>query len=165
METYDKYLNAEFYVNRDGEKVAAKVTKRARDNDSNPIGRASSNPFHDTREYDCLLGDGTEDRYHANVIAKNIYAQCDDKGKMLVVLKEITDHTKDGTALTVANGFVTKRNGTRVPKTTTRGWKLLCQWKDGISAWVPLKEPQESNPIELADYAVANRLQEEPAFK
>jgi hypothetical protein len=30
--------------------------------------------------------------------------------------------------------------------------------------WVPLADLKESNPVELAEYAVANRLQEEPAF-
>ena len=47
---------------------------------------------------------------------------------------------------------------------TTKGWKLLCSWKDGSSSWVPLKDLKESNPIEVAEYAVANKISEEPAF-
>jgi ribosomal protein L31E len=39
------------------------------------------------------------------------------------------------------------------------------QFKDGTLDWVKLKDLKESNPIELAEYAVANRLVEEPAFK
>jgi Reverse transcriptase (RNA-dependent DNA polymerase) len=35
---------------------------------------------------------------------------------------------------------------------------------DGSSNWVPLKDLKESNPIELAEYAVANKLVSEPAF-
>jgi hypothetical protein len=46
-----------------------------------------------------------------------------------------------------------------------KGWKLLCQWRDGSSTWVPLVDLKDSNPVELAEYAVANKLQEEPAFK
>ena len=47
----------------------------------------------------------------------------------------------------------------------TKGWKLLCQWRDGSSDWIDLKHVKDSNPIQLAEYAVANRIQEEPAFK
>ena len=31
--------------------------------------------------------------------------------------------------------------------------------------WVPLKDLKNSNPVDLAEYAVANALEEEPAFK
>jgi hypothetical protein len=41
----------------------------------------------------------------------------------------------------------------------------LCQWRDGSSSWVPLVNLKDSNPVELAEYAVANRIHEEPAFK
>jgi hypothetical protein len=112
-----------------------------------------------------VLDDGSVYRYNANVIAENIFAQCDDEGRRHAVLKEITDHKKDNTAVDIARGFVSTKKGARIPKTTTRGWKLLCQWKDGSSDWIDLKYLKDSNPIELAEYAVANRIQEEPAFK
>jgi hypothetical protein len=56
---------------------------------------------------------------------------------------------------------------TRTSKLTcpTRGWKLLCQWKNGSSDWVDLRHLKDSNPIEVAEYAVAKRIQEGPAFK
>ena len=50
-------------------------------------------------------------------------------------------------------------------KRTTRGWELLVEWKDGSMNWVPLKDLKNSNPVDLAEYAVANALEEEPAFK
>ena len=40
----------------------------------------------------------------------------------------------------------------------------MVEWKDGLSDWVPLKELKASNPAELAEYVVANRIQDEPAF-
>ena len=49
-------------------------------------------------------------------------------------------------------------------KPTTKGWELLVSWKDGSSSWVKLKDLKNSNPVEVAEYAVANRIQEEPAF-
>jgi hypothetical protein len=38
-------------------------------------------------------------------------------------------------------------------------------WKDKSTSWVKLKDLKASNPIELAEYAVVNRIAEEPAFK
>ena len=165
FDSFDQYLSAEFVVNRDGEMATAKVIKRAKDNNGNPIGKKHSNPLLDTREYECEMEDGTVMRYNANVIAENIFAQCDDEGRRQALLDEIIDHKRDARALRVDNGYVVTKNGRRVPKNTTRGWKILCQWKDGSSDWVDLKHVKDSNPIELAEYAVANHIQEEPAFK
>ena len=165
FETFDKYLGAEFLVNDNGETVPAKVLKRARDNDGKPIGKTHTNPLLDTRAYDCEMHDGTVYRYNANVIAENIFSQCDNEGRRHAVMQEITDHRKDNSAVDITNGYTVTKRGRRIPKTTTRGWQLLCLWRDGSSDWVDLKYVKQSNPIELAEYAVANRLQEEPAFK
>jgi hypothetical protein len=40
----------------------------------------------------------------------------------------------------------------------------MVQWKGGTSSWVDLKELKDSNPIEVAEYAVANQIHDEPAF-
>jgi hypothetical protein len=45
------------------------------------------------------------------------------------------------------------------------GWELLVEWRDGSTDWVALKDLKDTNPIELAEYAVANKIAEEPAFK
>jgi hypothetical protein len=164
-ETFDQYLGAEFAVNLNGEQTTAKVTKRARDNEGKPVGQRHVNPLLDSREYECLLEDGTLYRYNANVIAENIFAQCDDEGRMHAILQEITDHKKDRRAIHISNGHKLNRKGSRIPRATTKGWKLLCQWRDGSSDWVELRHLKDSNPIEVAEYAVANRIQEEPAFK
>jgi hypothetical protein len=119
----------------------------------------------DTREYECILDDGSIERYTANIIAENLYSQCDDEGQSFLILSEIIDHKKDASAIPISDGFTISRNGNKVPKKTTRGWKLLCQWKDGSSSWVPLVELKQLNSIELAEYAVANKIHEEPAFK
>jgi hypothetical protein len=165
FDSFDQYLSSEFLVNQDGEPTTAKVIKRARDNNGNPIGKRNANPLLDTREYECELEDGTVMRYHANVIAENIFAQCDDAGCRQAILDEIIDHKRDGRALRIDNGYLTTKRGRRIPKNTTKGWKILCRWKDGSSDWVDLKHVKDSNPIELAEYAVANHIQEEPAFK
>jgi hypothetical protein len=104
------------------------------------------------------MDDGLLMSYHANVIAENIFAKCDDKGgRRHAILDEIIDHKAD-------KGFVNTKRGKKVPKKTTKGWKLLCHWKDGSTDWIKMKYVKDLNPIELAEYAVANRIQEEPAF-
>jgi hypothetical protein len=166
VDTYDQYLNAEFIIHRaDGETQRARVRKRVRTDGGQYVGRSHTNPLFDTREYECVLDDGSIERYTANIIAENLYSQCDSEGRSFRVLDAIIDHRRDNSAIAITDGFTISRNGNRTPKKTTRGWQLLCQWKDGSSDWVPLVELKDSNPVDLAEYAVANKVQEEPAFK
>jgi hypothetical protein len=44
-------------------------------------------------------------------------------------------------------------------------WKICLSWKDGSSSWHPLAEVKNSYPVHLANYALKNELQDEPAFK
>ena len=110
------------------------------------------------------MHDGTVYWYSANDIAVKIFSQWDNEGRQQAVMREITDHRKENTAVDITNGYTTTKRGKRVPKTTTWGWQLLCLWRDGSSDWVDLKYLKQSKPIELAEYAVANRLQQEPAI-
>ena len=50
-------------------------------------------------------------------------------------------------------------------KITTRGWKILVEWKDETLTWMDMKDVKEANPVELAEYALASGIDEEPAFK
>ena len=109
------------------------------------------------------FADGTRDKVTANIIAENMYAQIDDHGNQYALLSEIQDHKKDGTALTEEDSW-DYRGANKTRKQTTKGWQLLVAWKDGSSSWVKLKDVKDSNPIEVAEYAVANRIQDEPAF-
>ena len=47
---------------------------------------------------------------------------------------------------------------------TTKGWKLCIEWKDGTTTWERLADLKESNPVEVAEYAIAQGIQDEPAF-
>ncbi len=85
--------------------------------------------------------------------------------EMFQLLDEIMDHKKDDMAIDIANGTVTLASGNVKSKITTQGWQLLMLWKDKLMSWVKLKDLKASNPIELAEYAVANQISEEPAFK
>ena len=101
----------------------------------------------------------------ANVIAENMYSQVDGEGRHYNIMQEISEHKRDDSAIDKADGFTNNRSGTEIPKKTTHGWSLQVDWKSGTSTWVPLKDLKESNPVELAEYAVANQINEEPAFK
>jgi hypothetical protein len=79
-------------------------------------------------------------------------------------MKEISDHRRDNTAIPASDGWITMPNGRNVRKRTTRGWQLLVEWKEGGSDWIDLKDIKESYPIEVAEYAKANKMSEEPAF-
>jgi hypothetical protein len=161
----DKYLNAKLIFDvGTGNERKGRVVKRAKGASGEPIGRAHSNPLFDTREYVVEFTDGSSENYFANVIAECMYAQVDSEGNQYQLLNEITDHRSDNSAIQIADGFVTSRNGNRVPKSTTRGWSLLVSWKDGSSDWVPLKDLKDSYPIQIAEYAVANKIANEPAF-
>ena len=73
------------------------------------------------------------------------------------------DHKQDASALSKDEEFVVVK-GKRVRWMTTKGWKLCIQWKDGSTSWEHLKDLKESNPIEVAEYAVAQKIDSEPAF-
>ena len=45
-----------------------------------------------------------------------------------------------------------------------KGWQIQVEWKDGTSECLPLKQVKDHNPIELAEYAVAHKIQDEPTF-
>ena len=146
-EMFDKYLNAELMIDRGGETVRGTVVKRAKNDAGDPIGRRHANPKMDTREYEVEFIDGTTERYSANIVAENIYSQCDSEGNQYLVLKEIVDHKSDESALRVGDGYTVGRNGNLHPKITTRGWKLLCEWKDGSTEWIALKEIQSTQAV------------------
>ncbi len=100
----------------------------------------------------------------ANLIAQNLYSQLDDKGKRHILLSDIVDHKQDERAIDKQDAFVTMKNGVKRRRETTHGWQLLWEWKDGSSNWVVLKYAQQSYPVLVAEYAIANRIDDEPAF-
>ena len=163
-EAFDNYLTAEVLLPHGGVMVKATVKDRKRNPDGNPTGRANSNPLLDTREYEVEFPDGSTDSFTANLIAENILSQVDEEGHSFSILKEIVDHRTNGKALTKDDGFTTDRRGRRHPKQTTQGWELEVEWKDGSTSWIPLKDLKDSNPVEVSEYAVANKIAEEPAF-
>ena len=62
-------------------------------------------------------------------------------------------------------GFIKAANVNLLSKKMTRGWGILVHCKDGSSNWINMEDLMDSNPVELSEYAVTNRLEEGPSFK
>jgi hypothetical protein len=152
-------LNMELALPRDGEgPEVARVTKRLRDDNGNPVGRASNNSITDTRVFEVEYLDGYTTTMWANTITENMFAQVDHEGGRLLLLDEVIDHRSTKDATTQADAFINATNGRRRQKQTTRGWELLLKWKDGSEAWLLLKDAKEAFPVQLAEYSVQVRI-------
>jgi Reverse transcriptase (RNA-dependent DNA polymerase) len=162
-EAYDHYVGAKVMLPVGGDMLTGKVKARSRTKDGCIVGRAHNNPILDTRLYDVEFPDGHVSEYTANVIAENMYAQCDAQGNQLLLMNSIVDHQKTDKAVDFADRFIVKQ-GRKYLRRTTLGWKLCIQWKDGTTSWEKLSDMKESYPVEVAEYAVAHELEHEPAF-
>jgi hypothetical protein len=75
----------------------------------------------------------------------------------------IIDHKKDGHALERADMYIKHGSNTQVRK-TTKGWHFCIEWKYGTTSWERLTDLKESNPVEVAEYAIGNDLEDAPDF-
>ena len=80
------------------------------------------------------------------------------------MIDEIIDHCKSHRAVHLGDEFITSPTGVRKRKKTTLGWDICVLWKDGTSSWVSLKDMKTGYPVELAEYARLNHIDNEPAF-
>ena len=138
-EAFDKYLNAQIVTDRGGEMLRGTVKSRKRDSDGKPVGSSNPNPILDTREYLVCFEDGTEDTYTANLIAECIHSRIDENGRQLMLMHEIIDHKNTSDAISEENSYYSTKSSPK-PKRTTRGWRLLVEWKDGTTTWVSLAD-------------------------
>jgi hypothetical protein len=163
----DALINAEVSLHQGEESteaVQAKVLRHLVDEHGNVIGNANVNPILNTIMYEVEFPDGEVRPYAANVIADNIYSQVDNDGRRSFIFDSIIDYTKDAKyAVKKADNYIIV-NGRRSCRRTTAGWKLLILMKDGSEQWIPLKDMKESNPVDVAEFAMARNLIDEPAF-
>ena len=162
---YDRILNAEVQLQVDGQSAKGRVTKRSLGPDGEQRGRYDENPILNSIVYDVEFDDGTVREYAANVIAENMLTQVDADGYSTSILKVIIDYERDdSTAIPKCDGYVVTKSGQKRMRKTTVGWKLLVQWADDSETWVPLRHLKESNPIEVAEFARARGIDDQPAF-
>ena len=163
MISISEHIGAEVTLPIGDKLLSAKVRSRKRTVDGSLTGKAHQNPILDTRTYNVESADGQTAELSANVITQNIYAMCDTEDNEYLLLKGIVDHQKDGSAVERADMYV-PRGSNRHLRKTTKGRQICVKWKDGSTSWERLADLKESNPVELADYAVAHGIENEPAF-
>jgi len=160
----DEYVNAEVNLPHGEGMVTGKVIGHKGELDGTLRGLRSDNPLLDTRSYVVEFPDSEVSEYAANVIAENMWAQCDLDGQQRIILDSIMDHKTNGHAVAMADRYINVKGKQHLRK-TTRGWRLCCcQWKDGSTSWNRMADLKESHPIEVAEYAVAMGIDHEPAF-
>ena len=126
LESLDKYIGAKMVLDQANPGNLATVRRRATDINGKPIGSAHPNPMLDSREYEVELEDGTTDKYFANIIAENLWSQCDEEGREFLLLRGITNHRKNNRAISKDDGFIFKPNGSKLKKKTIRRLAAPC---------------------------------------
>ena len=163
---FDKFLGVYMEIpGDDGEsKVLAKVKDRKRDHDGKLIGQSHSTPILDTAVYNVVTPDGNLHEYSANVITENLWDQADDDGYNYRQLYEIIGHRRNSDAIAIEDGFYETKTGMKRRVITTKGWDFQIKWESGDVSYISLKDIKETNPLEIAGYVMANKLDKEPAF-
>lgn len=103
-----------------------------------------------------MLTDGTVKEYSANITAVNLFTQIDQADEKKLLICEIIDHKTDGSAVHADDMTLTHKDGKVTQRHTTKGWWLCVWYRDESILWVKLKDLKNSNPLKLAEYAVAN---------
>ncbi|KAI2493068.1 hypothetical protein MHU86_21482 [Fragilaria crotonensis] len=95
------------------------------------------------------------------ITQSNACFMCDTEGiHQFILLEDIVRHGKDDPALENADVMYVQHGSNcqhMRGKTTRKGWKLSCvEWKDGgtTSFLERLADIKESNPVEVAEYAM-----------
>ena len=146
--TYDQCFDAEACLPEErGRKIMTRVTNRVKENKDNPIGSKHSTLCSDNSLYEVSFKNDRTKRLIENVISENMLSQVYLEEHNYQVLKEISDHYADGSALKRSNVFIRNRGGNLYPKKTTRGCKLEVEQKDGYLSWIQLKDLKASNPV------------------
>ena len=117
----ENFVNVEIMLRHGDEMDMRRVTKRDRDSDGNPLRTSHENPILGTRQYIVEFNDRDEAELSANVIATNMYAQCDPDGNQYVLLNSCIYFCRYTTALCYDDQKVTA-NGRTHYRRSTAGW-------------------------------------------
>ena len=155
----EEFINAKIYLPHGDQNEIARVLGQKRNSDGLYIGRKHDNPILDSQIFTVEFPDGDQQDVAFNILAEHLYSQVDSEGKQYRYFVAIINHRKNTKAVDKVDQF-----RTHYGKKTTTGWNLEVEWKDGTTSWLPLKEIKETNPVEVANYAISNRIDTEPAF-
>ena len=159
----DHLIHATVILPRGDRSELGRVTDRKRNSDGLYIGRKHRIPTLDSRVYVVEFPDGEQVDISYNTLAEHLFSQVDSEGNQYQIFKEIVNHRRGKGAVDKADQF-THYQGKKSKKKTTAGWDLEVEWKDGSTSWLSLRELKNSNSVEVAQYAIDNRIDAEPAF-
>jgi hypothetical protein len=74
------------------------------------------------------------------------------------------DYRKDPPVAVSLNDQVMVIDGNKIMKCSARGWELCYKWKDGSTSLQKLADLKESHPLQVAEFAFAAQIADEPAF-
>jgi hypothetical protein len=91
-----------------------------------------------------------------NILAEHLFYQMDKDGNQFRLFSGIIVHSRNGNDVDKEDQMwiSVKR---KFKKKTLSGWALEVEWRDGGTAWIELKNMKESNAVEVAEYAMANK--------
>ena len=134
-----------------------------RDARGNPVGCANNIPIMDLCVYCIEFDDGDVSELTANVIAELMHASCDGEGNEYLIMDLFVGHRSNAKAV-YKDGQRMAHKGCNSLHCSTVGWHLCVQWKDGSTSWQFLKDLKEAYPLAVAEYAVLQGIDNEPAF-
>ena len=117
----------------------------------------------DSRVYHVEFDDGDVCELTANVIAESMYASCNADGNEYILFDSFVNYKSSSKAVTKDDQRIV-HNGRNSLRRSTVGWHLCVQWKDGSTSWQSLKDLKEAYPVAVAEYAIAQGIEDEPAF-
>ena len=126
------------------------------------MGRAHSNLILDTRTYEVEFINGQNAELAANVIAHNMFAQCNSKGNTYSY--PVSSITEKMTLQLKRRICISNTGQICIRGKPQKEWSPCVEWKDGSTSWEHLANLKESNPVEVADFTTAHGLDTEPAI-
>jgi hypothetical protein len=162
---YDRMINTELMLLQNGEYQPIIVIGRTVGPSGRPEGQYHEDLAMNSMTYDVQFPHGDVKEYAANIIAKNLLNQINDKGFSTTMVQSVVDHRKTDAAVNKDDMYTVSHNGTKRIRQTTCDWQLLVvKWKDSSKQWVPLSVLKASNPVDVAEYTKARGIHTVLAF-
>ena len=163
-ELNDRYLGLNVLLPQHGRLQEARIVSRKRTNDGKMLfGHENPNPLLDSRIYNVEFPDGGVGEFTTNTIAESLYSNLDDDDYSYGLIDGIVLHRSSPEAVKKEDGYY-QQGGVRKKVITTEGREIRIKWRGGSTSWLPMKVVKEANPLELAEYVVVNKINDEPAF-
>ena len=111
-----------------------------------------------------MFNDGLIQEYVANWIALSIYDHVNEDGHRTRLLDSIERHRSDDNIIKASDGYHKDSRSWKSRRIAAKGQDLLTRWCDGSKSQIPLSDLKEYNPLDVAEYDLANKISKEPAF-